>query len=219
MIQPVLDHSIQGVVHGIEAIKLDDDNHTDLVFIEKGKGNAFFSLGHSGFADLEPVINSKLNLSISSPSSLAVYNFLNKNKKLESLVLLGSTSANSSVPKVFQFGPASRTDESSSWEFVKHAILSLPNNSIDGNLYSLEVADLDRAYNTYQFTIEDTLNFEEFDRTRIQSNGRLFFDSSSVPDFENPLPGSENFYRLYVNYFKNGSDPSVIHLKNCFKLK
>ena len=174
--------------------------------LKKGRDNAFFSLGHSGFADLEPVINSKLNLSISSPSSLAVYNFLNKNKKLESLVLLGSTSANSSVPKVFQFGPASRTDESSSWEFVKHAILSLPNNSIDGNLYSLEVADLDRAYNTYQFTIEDTLNFEEFDRTWFSPTDDYFLIQARFLILK-PFARFRNFYRLYVNYLKNGSDP------------
>ena len=206
-VSSILDDSIQGYVESVRAIKLDDDNKSDLVFIEKGKGNAFFSFGYNQFSDLQPVINSKLNLAISSPSSLAVYNFLNQDNKYQSLVLLGATPATSSNPRVYQFGPASRTDESASWEFVHYQELILLAGQIDGNLNSLEIADLDRAYNTYKFTIEDNLNFEEFDRIRILENGRLFFDQDSIPDYENPLPGSENLYRLYINYYKKGTDP------------
>ena len=206
-VRSILDESINGYIRSVRAIKLDDDNLTDLVYIESGKGNAFFSLGHNNFSQTNPVISEKLNISISSPSSLEVYNFLNSEQNYQSLVLLGSSPVNSSMSQIHQIGPASRTDEGSGWEFVKHQPLTFNTGLIQGSIHSLRIADLDRAYNTYQFFIEDTLNFEEFDRTRIQSDGRLFFNPESIPDYENPLPGTENLYRLYVSYFKSGSDP------------
>ena len=73
------------------------------------------------------------------------------------------------------------------------------------------MADLDRAYNTYKFSIEDTLNFEEFDPSRVQANGRLFFNQSSIPDYENPLPGSENAFIGYEIFI-----PTL--LRNCMTL-
>jgi hypothetical protein len=205
----ILDNSIQGNVENVRAIRLDDDSKPDLVFTEKGKDNAFFSLGYNSYFDVQPVITPKLNLSISHPSSLEVHNFVNEDGKSQSLVLLGATPAASSIPKVYQFGPPSRTDESSSWEFVNFHELTFPVGEIKGNLQSLVVADLDRSYNTYQFAIEDNLNFEEFDRLRVKANGRLFFNQDSIPDYENPLPGSENLYRLYITYSKNGSDSLI----------
>ena len=206
-IRPILNEHIEGFIRSVRAIKLDDDNLTDLVFIESDKRNAFFSLGYNNFENANQVINSKLNLRIAAPSSLEVYNFLNRENKFQSLVLLGSTPEISAIPKVYQFGPASRTDENSTWEFVAYEIISFPVGVVEGSLRSLAVADLDRAYNTYQFSIEPTLNFEVFDDVRIQSDGRLFFHEDSIPDYETPLPGSENLYRLYVNYFKEGTNP------------
>ena len=206
-VRSILDDASDSHIKSVHAIKLDDDNLTDIVYLEGGKRNVFYSLGHGGFSSAEPIISPKLNLSISVPTSLEVYNYLNSEDKFQSLVLVGAAPANSSRPKVYQFGPASRTDENSGWEFVHYQVLpSFQTGPVKGSLYSLKVTDLDRAYNVYEFAIQDTLNFEEFDRSRIQSDGRLFFNPESIPDFENPLPGTENTYRLQISYQKVGSD-------------
>ena len=204
---------VASTCRAIKAIDLDNDRSTiDFVYITNSPSqlSPFFVLqSPSGFSDPYPFFdqdayaqNTHLEKQFEDPSSLEVY--------------LMDDGQSVPVPYIF----LSDENRPHAWVFQAQSITAHPfvqigepstflgvddGSGIDGNLYSLGLADLDTKSNFVKFKISGGIDESFFDDGKIESGGKLLFKNS--PDYESPADADGfNNYRVTVTAFI-GDDP------------
>ena len=192
--------NLGGFVRSVKPLRLNSDSLSDLVYLLDQQGVYFALQGDDGFSQ-----GKSINDDISKPQSLEVYHYQDQETNaIKPILLVGVPSSDSSTePKIYQFSPPVFVETDTSWRF--HEKFELKLSGINGSISGMQVVDLDRAYNFYEFELAPELDFEAFNGQKIKSEGRLFFETA--PDFENPLSGTDNLYKVNV-YFNKKGEPS-----------
>ena len=197
----------------IKAIDLDNDRTTiDFVYITNSPSQLsplFVLQSASGFSTPYPffdddtyVQNTHIEKQFGDPSSLQVY--LMDDGQNVPVAYIFLSDENRPHAWVFQARPITAEP------FVQigepSTFLGVDDGSgIDGNLYSLGLADLDTKSNFVKFKISGGIDESFFDEGKIESGGKLLF--KNPPDYESPADADGfNNYRVTVTAFI-GDDP------------
>ncbi len=181
-------------VRSVKPVDLNEDELPDLVYIDNESAGPFFAIQKKSeeepfgpsYSFGHPTLNSR---------SLEVF-FDEANQSAKPVVLVGALG-----PALYQFPSPVETGLAAGVNFGEPRKLTFP--TIDeGGIKEMKIVDLDRAYNHFHFSLDETsFQFEVFDEKRFRDGGRLFFKDS--PDFENPvIPGLDNLFQVRVQYTK-----------------
>ena len=99
---------------------------------------------------------------------------------------------------LYQFAPPSIINDGSGILFdFESAEFIEPDLDPELRVLSLELADINIAYNYFDFEIRSgAFDHEVFDAERLKSEGLLFF--KNPPDFESPKFGTDNLYEVEI---------------------
>ena len=173
------------VVKDIRVADLDSNNLADIIFIDSQNDHASYTLQKAEFQWTSP---EQVPGALPPAESIEVFNHLTGGK-LQPILMIGT----SSPPRIFQF-KAPNEVSNGIIDFVLSEEIELSGVPDDSAVQSIQLADLNYAYNFFDFEIiAGDYDYEFFDLDRFKSQGKLFF--KSYPDYESS--DSEDRDRLY----------------------
>ena len=183
------------LVEAIEVVDLDENKLPDLLFLAGTPSKVFFSLQESNGVFTTYDSNFATIHGIENPRSLEILHSKDVEGSFGNM-LIGTTNPTN----IYQFSAPAEINQAPGISFSSPQKLQFPAPANEGGVYGLQITDLDRAYNFYEFSLVEKYDFEAFDETKIKSDGRLLFKNH--PDFEEPIADEGNTYKVLVEFSK-----------------
>ena len=194
------------LVEAIEVVDLDENKLPDLLFVAGTPSKVFFSLQiKKDFFSVPYDLTSAHG--IVNPRSIEILH--GDGEGTFGNILIGT----SNPTNIYQFRAPAEINQVPGISFSSPQKIELPEPANEGGVYGVQITDLDRAYNFYEFSFIEKNNFEAFDENKIKSGGRLLF--KNIPDFESPTgenptgEGKGNTYKVMVEFSKTNPSTGV----------
>ncbi len=200
-------------IRAVGSVLLNKDDLTDLVYLDSDGKSLWYSFQNK--------INNDLNFSLPNEEPIKFHSNLSSQKAIsleifsdyigESYsprILVGA----STPPMIYEFLHPEEISLSPGIKFSDPNVYSLDTLQT-GGIQTMEQTDLDRAYNHYNFSLNQEYDFELFDENKITSGGKLYF--KNFPNFEVPLiAGKDNLFQVSVEYSKRNRSTGDLESKS-----
>ena len=177
----------------IDLSDFNEDGLTDLVFLGDGSSNELYYALQTRDGDW---LGQDLHLKWENDALISSFNIFHvrDGDTLFQHLVVGTENP----PLLYQFAPPSIINDGSGILFdFESAEFIEPDLDPELSVLSLELADINIAYNYFDFEIRSgAFDHEVFDAERLKSEGLLFF--KNPPDFESPKFGTDNLYEVEI---------------------